>query len=367
MYDIIIAGASFAGLAVANQLKGYKVLLLDQKPIGTGQTSACGTMLRVLEHWDLTGAVLQVHDRFVLHTERMNIEFPSPYPWCTFDYAHLCKTLFERSGADFIQATVRGTTVDQVQTSKGSVKARYIVDATGWRAALAPRLMDNFHGAKKGMNFGVESILTLPGSNGFDPEVLHFWYDPVILQGGVGWAFPRGDEVSIGVGSYGRAKKMRLALKRMTNRLGTTYDDIHGTYFPYKLLSPTEDNIFLVGDAAGMCIALTGEGIRPAMYFGEACGRIIRRGLDDGLPVKRSLEDYSAFVRTRRIFFDVFTTVQETLTRLPLRAVDWIARAMSRNWLRSWMFDEYWGLTRSWGENLDLSIGRYHAGQWIVE
>ncbi len=356
MYDVIIAGASFAGLAVANQLKGYKVLLLDRKSIGTGQTSACGTMLRVLEHWDLTDAVLQVHDRFVLHTGRMNIEFPSPYPWCTFDYTRLCKTLFERSGAEFLQATVRGTTDNQVQTSKGSLKARYIVDATGWRGALVSRL--NFHRTKKGMNFGVESILTLPGGNGFNPEALHFWYDPVILRGGVGWAFPRGDEVSIGVGSYGRAKKMRPALRRMTNRLGTTYDDIHGTYFPYKLLSPTAGSIFVVGDAAGMCLALTGEGIRPAMFFGEACGRIIRRGLDDGLTVKRSLEDYSTFVRPRRIFFDFFTTVQETLTRLPLRAVDWIARAVSRKWLRSWMFDEYWGLTKSWGENPDLSIDR---------
>ncbi|NIW91899.1 MAG: hypothetical protein GWN20_03100 [Phycisphaerae bacterium] len=48
-YDVIIAGASFAGLAVANQLSGHKVLLIDRKPNGAGQTSACGTICRFFE------------------------------------------------------------------------------------------------------------------------------------------------------------------------------------------------------------------------------------------------------------------------------------------------------------------------------
>ena len=35
-YDALIAGASFAGLAVAAQLRGKRVLLLDCKPLGPG-------------------------------------------------------------------------------------------------------------------------------------------------------------------------------------------------------------------------------------------------------------------------------------------------------------------------------------------
>ena len=45
MYDVVIVGGSFAGLAVAMQLRGYRVLLLDQHPIGARQMSACGTPL----------------------------------------------------------------------------------------------------------------------------------------------------------------------------------------------------------------------------------------------------------------------------------------------------------------------------------
>ena len=37
-YEVIIAGASFSGLAAAKALVGKRVLLVDPKPTGTGQT-----------------------------------------------------------------------------------------------------------------------------------------------------------------------------------------------------------------------------------------------------------------------------------------------------------------------------------------
>jgi len=119
-YDAIIVGASFAGLAVANQLRGHRVLLLDRKPVGARQTSACGTILSVLQHWDLSHALLQVHNRLVLHTKWNEIEFRSPYPWCTFDYRRLCETLFERSGAEFLKVSVEGFEDGQVCTDRGN-------------------------------------------------------------------------------------------------------------------------------------------------------------------------------------------------------------------------------------------------------
>ncbi|MFQ6116804.1 MAG: FAD-dependent oxidoreductase, partial [Candidatus Bipolaricaulia bacterium] len=40
-YDVVIVGASFAGLSVASQLHGA-VLLIDKNDPGAHQTSACG-------------------------------------------------------------------------------------------------------------------------------------------------------------------------------------------------------------------------------------------------------------------------------------------------------------------------------------
>ena len=47
-YDVIIAGASFAGLAVASRITRGKVLLIDRKEIGAYQVSTCGTTVGVV-------------------------------------------------------------------------------------------------------------------------------------------------------------------------------------------------------------------------------------------------------------------------------------------------------------------------------
>ena len=49
VYDVLIAGGSFAGLAAAVQLRGRRVLLVEPREIGAVQTSACGTPLAVLQ------------------------------------------------------------------------------------------------------------------------------------------------------------------------------------------------------------------------------------------------------------------------------------------------------------------------------
>lgn len=348
-YDVIIAGASFAGLAVANQLKGYRVLLVDRKPVGSGQTSACGTILQVLEYWELLDSVLQDHDSLVLHTANRSIKFASPYPWCTFDYRRMCEILFEHSGADFLQAAVQGYDGERIQTNRGNFSARAFVDATGWRAVLASSVQPNYAGHHS-MNFGIETIH--PFSNNGNPTgtALHFYYDPDILNGGVGWLFPRGETASVGIGTYRGATRLSHHLDRFAERFAIQSGDIHGTYFPRRLRATTAGNLFVVGDAAGMCIGLTCEGIRPAMFFGEACGRILCRVLADDLTLDDGLANYTAFVDARRRFFQVFSALQALLTRLPTPWIDGIALVVQHDRFRPWVLDKYWGLTRSWDQ-----------------
>ena len=51
--------------------------------------------------------------------------------------------------------------------------------------------------------------------------------------------------------------------------MATTY---HGTYFPNRLFRPTVGRALCRRRAAGQCLPLTAEGIRPALYFGVECG-----------------------------------------------------------------------------------------------
>src|SRR2546428_11114522 len=85
-FDVVIAGASFAGLAVAQRLRGKRVVLLDRAPVGDGVTSACGAPVSIVRAMGAETSIPLVHDRLVLHTRAGGAGWPPPAPFCTFDY-----------------------------------------------------------------------------------------------------------------------------------------------------------------------------------------------------------------------------------------------------------------------------------------
>lgn len=346
-FDVVIAGASFAGLAVACQLRGHRVLLVDRNEIGAGEVSACGTILRTLEYWGLAETVLQRYRHLIIHTPHGTIPFASPYEWCTFDYSSACRILYRRSGAAFLKAPVTGVQDGTVLTRHGPFRPRCIVEATGWRAALASSLAPGYV-RQELMNSAVETRLPLkPG----DPAgALHFWYMPGKAKRAIGWVFPRGEVAGIGVGSYRSRGNLKRRLVRFARRLDHVPDRIHGNCFPSALRAPTAGPLFVVGDAAGMCLGLTGEGIRPALFFGEACGHVVRRVADGELSLEEGLAEYDSFVRSYRIYFRCLTAVQSIFTSLPAWWFHRFARMLSHDRVRPWAFDTYWRLTRRWGE-----------------
>jgi flavin-dependent dehydrogenase len=345
VYDVVIVGASFAGLAVAHCLRGRKVLLVDRKPVGEEQTSACATVLSAMARWDLEEAVLQRHNQVVLHTRRRTISFASPYSWCTFDYRGLCEILFQRSGAAFLQARAQRVDGERVITDRGDVAGRCIVDASGWRAVLS-----STERLRRGvMNFGVNMVAPMPTAAGLDASALHFWYPSDIMAHAMAWVFPRGANATIGMGSYRGARAMRAPLERFTRLLGTEMTTLHGAYIPHALCRPTVGRIFVVGDAAGQCIALTGEGVRPALFFGEACGRAIERVLSGELSLAQGQAEYAAVVARKAGFYRFFTGAQAILTRVPMLSVEWLSRLVASEPMRTRVLGHYWSLTSEWG------------------
>src|SRR5918999_4750645 len=99
-FDVVICGASFAGLAVARELRadGARVLVLDRYEIGEKQTSACAAPTEWLVNLGLEGAIQQTFGRLVVHTPRGTSEWPLPFTFSTFDYRTLCTLLYAQSG-----------------------------------------------------------------------------------------------------------------------------------------------------------------------------------------------------------------------------------------------------------------------------
>src|SRR6185312_14162486 len=68
--DVLICGASFAGLAVARELRasGVCVFVLDRYEIGERQTSACAAPTEWLRNLGLEASIRQTFGSLVVHT-----------------------------------------------------------------------------------------------------------------------------------------------------------------------------------------------------------------------------------------------------------------------------------------------------------
>src|ERR1700692_2996340 len=140
--DVLICGASFAGLAVARELagSGARVLLLDRYELGERQTSACAMPTGWLKALELMGSERQSFDELVVHTPFRTARWPLPWSFSTFDYRELCARLWEQSSSpdlEFETATVTGRTGTSVESDRGALPSPLVVDALGWRRVLS--------------------------------------------------------------------------------------------------------------------------------------------------------------------------------------------------------------------------------------
>ncbi len=319
-YEVIIAGGSFAGLAVAAQLRGRRVLLVEPHAIGAVQTSACGTLLAVLEATGTMDSLLQVHDRFELHLGNRTIEYALPYPFCTFDYRTFCYRLLAQGDVELLHASVLGHRGHLVYTTKGVFDAEILVDATGWRAALATnsRRQTEPH---RGKSFGLETVVPTAADG------LHFYYDsPRMGPYNIGWLFPTGAFSRAGFASYqGRSQINKSLSEFVQDQFDVSPDGRHGGYFPYQSQPATTGQVFRVGDAAGQCLPFSGEGIRPALYFGSAAGRLVRRVLDGEIQAFEALRSYRRFAEQHRPAYRVLLVAQKILPALPMAWIEALA------------------------------------------
>src|SRR3954464_4449991 len=137
--DVLICGASFAGLAVARELAGAgaRVMLIDRYEIGERQTSPCAAPTAWLERLGLSGSIRQSFDELVVHTPHGTARPRLPWSLSTFDYRELCELLAAQGDFEFETAKVDGRHGTTVPTDRGELSSLLGVDALGWRRILA--------------------------------------------------------------------------------------------------------------------------------------------------------------------------------------------------------------------------------------
>ncbi len=133
-----------------------------------------------------------------------------------------------------------------------------------------------------------------PEGGGVDLDV---WIDRSLVTKGYAWSVPAAGEQRVGVGSYEPRDHVKEPTREIATRLGVPPVRYQGNWFPHELRPATEDGVFFVGDSAGHCFPLSGEGIRTAFYFGIACGRELRATLAGDQTREQALAAYGAFSR----------------------------------------------------------------------
>ncbi|HEY4894930.1 MAG TPA: NAD(P)/FAD-dependent oxidoreductase [Solirubrobacteraceae bacterium] len=337
--DVLICGASFAGLSVARELagSGARVLMVDRYEIGERQTSACGIPTAWLEALDLLGSLRQTFDELLVHTPYRTSRWLLPWTFSTFDYRELCALMWDQADVpelEFETATITGRSGDVVQTDRGELCAPLIVDGLGWRRVLSNARPIQPPDAR--MSRGLE---VHPEGRG---EQMELWLDSRYIRAGYSWSFPAGEEMRVGVGSFWPSHHVKDPTVRLARDLGLPPDGYQGNWIPHELRRGVEDGVFFTGDSAGHCLPLTAEGIRTAIYFGLAAGREIRAVLDGRSTRELALARYGAFSDSHARKFAWLLRVQRAIGQItPSRAATAVTRAFENRRISEWAFNHY--------------------------
>ena len=335
-HDVLICGASFAGLAIARELRatGANILVLDRYEIGERQTSACAAPTEWLTNLGLETSILQTFGSLLVHTPGATARWPLGWTFSTFDYRELCALLWEQRGAGtvFETAKIHGRTGFTVHTDRGDVSAPLVIDALGWKRNLGGRLVQP---PDARLSRGLE---VHPAGTGDDLEL---WIDKRVIREGYGWSFPARDEVRVGIGSFEPRDHVKEPTVRLADGLGLPPDGYQGNWIPHRLRPATQDGVFFVGDSAGHCLPLTAEGIRTAFYFGIAAGRELRAVLEGRRDRDAALRRYHAFSAAHRWKYECMLQTQHAIPRLRPRALRGMAQAMAHDAPAHWAFRHY--------------------------
>ncbi|HEY7455872.1 MAG TPA: NAD(P)/FAD-dependent oxidoreductase [Solirubrobacterales bacterium] len=340
--DVLICGASFAGLAVARELagSGADVLVVDRYEIGERQTSACGIPTEWLRATGLMAAERQRFGSLLIHTPHGSRRYELPWTFSTFDYRELCELLWSQCDARFETAKVNGRAAPPngdgaiaVETDRGVLSAPLVVDALGWRRVLASG--DGYQPPDAPLSRGLE---VHPEGSGEDLEV---WIDRHYVPAGYGWSFPAGDELRIGVGSFDPRFHVRATTELLAEDLGRERVRYQGNWIPHELRRATEGGVFFAGDSAGHCLPLTAEGIRTAIYFGLALGRELRAVHEGRQSRERAAGRYAAYHDSHEWKFRWMLRAQRLVPRIPPRLLGPLIRLLGSKRFVDWSFGHY--------------------------
>jgi digeranylgeranylglycerophospholipid reductase len=312
-YDVIVAGGGPAGLAAAETLarKGCATLLLEQNhEIGSPIRTSGGSFIDELEALgipaDLYHPIARV--RFVSPANAAVYDYTRPR-MCVLDVRGVFQFLAGRaveSGANVRLGTkaevpvLQDSRVVGVRTGNEELRARLVIDATGYRSVLLKQA--GLDPGIRRFGVGAEYDMYAPHCDQTEAVLL---VGSELAPAGYAWVFPWGRKrVRVGVGiihpdSPEKPDRYLDAVVAGVGRYGVNLRgaqpvEHHAGLIPSECYAAkfAGDGILGVGDAAGQASSLLGEGIRWAIHAGKLAGEVAARAIGTGDTSGHALADF---------------------------------------------------------------------------
>ncbi|MDP9891434.1 flavin-dependent dehydrogenase [Variovorax boronicumulans] len=330
--DLLVVGASFAGLACARAaaLAGLSVMVLEKKTSAGAKLHTTGIIVK--DAVDSVPWLAEVPRELVRRIEgvrlyapnmrHVDLHAPGYWFWATdapalvdwmVDSARACG-VDVRLGTLFEQALWMNDRWEVPVTHGPCITATYLVGADGPHSRVAKAL-----GLSRNTRFlyGVEH--EYQGAR-MAPDLLHCFIDRQLAPGYIGWALD-----GVGVSQIGLARRLghndanalRLApfLKKIESVVSPGDAPpvaVRAGMIPCGGVLPVvaRERALLVGDAAGMVSPVTAGGIHTALQHGERAGEAVARFVrgEVGDPATWFVRSYPRFLlkRSLRWAFDHF-------------------------------------------------------------
>ena len=283
---IIGAGPSGAHLAARLAAAGREVVLFDpkgawEKPCGGGvPTRALREFAFILESTDYPRKLIYRVTLISANDRRVSVDVDQPFAIYSREVLNgLILDRAKRSGANFVRAAVTDFSEDGdgwiLSTTDGTKwRAKFLVGADGAASPTRRKLIGIFPKQDLALAFGynIKSDAKLDEKIKTEEVTIHF---PEAFTGYL-WAFPRPDGMNFGVASKlgeRTSDELRALLAEFVRKYygGRMPESERISFFGAKIptldytswkdLQTSGDKWALIGDAAGFCDPITGEGI----------------------------------------------------------------------------------------------------------
>lgn len=315
--DVLIVGGGPAGSACAGRLQaaGLDVLVLDRAAFPRDKPCAGWVVPDVFRLAGLSAidygldATLQEMSGArigVVGAADVAVRHDAPVSYgirrCELDHR-----LLVHSGAPFRtrHPVERLERANGAWVLDGTFRAQIVVGAGGNFCPVARTL--NARPAPSAMVVAAEIEVRLDAGHGsackVEPELPEIHFCPDLR--GYGWCFRKGDYLNVGLGRQGDPASLRshlrryvewqVARRRIPADLPSRFRGHAYSLYGGGTRRLVDDGVLLIGDAAGVAAAGSGEGIRPALESGLLAADAIlaaagRTGREDLAAYERALE-----------------------------------------------------------------------------